>query len=274
MLLLCLGDDAGSLRDASLALPLMSHQPVSGTAVAPLAGFLSDAMSASARDGIESFAHGVGTIRNMTITTNPEWQQMALYALAGAVLLFLIFRIPRVGAVIRGLVSIALLALCLFILFQQAPFDPTLGRMSHYLGLDGQEVVGDEIRIPMARDGHFWAEVEINGTARRMLVDSGATVTAISEATANEAGIERDAKLVPVILQTANGTVRVETGTIEKLAVGAIEARNLKVVISPAIGNIDVLGMNFLSQLASWRVEGRTLILVPPAASGPASAKD
>ena len=89
-----------------------------------------------------------------------------------------------------------------------------------------------------------------------------------------EAGIARDANLVPVILQTANGTVRAETGTIETLAVGAIEARNLKVVISPAIGNIDVLGMNFLSQLASWRVEGRTLILVPPAASGPASAKD
>src|SRR3546814_4577440 len=46
---------------------------------------------------------------------------------------------------------------------------------------------------------------------------------------------------------------------------GGITARDLKVAISPALGDIDVLGMNFLSQLASWRVEGRTLI---PAAPG------
>ena len=37
-------------------------------------------------------------------------------------------------------------------------------------------------------------------------------------------------------------------------------------MISPALGTIDILGMNFLSQLASWRVEDRTLILVPRAA--------
>jgi aspartyl protease family protein len=35
------------------------------------------------------------------------------------------------------------------------------------------------------------------------------------------------------------------------------------VVTSPGLGNLDVLGMNFLSKLDSWRVEGRTLVLVP-----------
>src|SRR3546814_19468098 len=64
-------------------------------------------------------------------------------------------------------------------------------------------------------------------------------------------------------MRTANGTVRAETGVVDRLDLGGIEASNLKVVISPALGTIDVLGMNFLSQLASWRVEGRTLILIP-----------
>jgi len=43
----------------------------------------------------------------------------------------------------------------------------------------------------------------------------------------------------------------------------------LKAVISPALGPVDILGMNFLSQMESWRVEGRVLILTPkaPAAS-------
>jgi len=34
-------------------------------------------------------------------------------------------------------------------------------------------------------------------------------------------------------------------------------------VVSPAFGETNVLGMNFLSRLASWRVEENTLILVP-----------
>ncbi len=95
-------------------------------------------------------------------------------------------------------------------------------------------------------------------------------MTALSQETARAAGVEADATLLPLLMQTANGTVRAEPGTVDALAVGAIGARRLKVVISPALGNTDVLGMNFLSQLAAWRVEGRTLFLVPqPAAVDP-----
>src|SRR3546814_3443232 len=86
-----------------------------------------------------------------------------------------------------------------------------------------------------------------------MLVDSGATITALSERTAELASVDRSASLLPVIMRTANGTVRAETGVVDRLGLGSIEASNLKVVISPAPGTIDVLGMNFLSQPASWR---------------------
>ncbi len=204
----------------------------------------------------------------MPITTNPEWQQLAIYAVAGAVLLFVLFRIPYVGRLFRALFSVALLAFAIFLLFQQLPYDPNLGRVAGFLGLDGQEVTGGEVRIAMAADGHFWARVNVNGVERRMLVDSGATVTALSERTARLAGIESGASLMPIILRTANGAVRAETGTVERLGLGRIEARNLKVVISPSLGEIDILGMNFLSRLESWRVEGRTLILVPAGATG------
>ncbi len=206
----------------------------------------------------------------MPITTNPEWQQMALYAGAAALVLLLLFNLPYVGRALRALFSFALLAFALFIVFQQAPFDPDLARVSRSLGVDGQQVVGDEVQIRLARDGHFWAEVEINGVARRMLIDSGATVTALSQATADAADVERDMGGLPVMMRTANGTVRAETGTIDRLGIGGIEATALKVVISPALGNIDVLGMNFLSQLAGWRVEDNVLILRPRAADTPA----
>jgi aspartyl protease family protein len=197
------------------------------------------------------------------LTTKIPVETLAIYAVGAALILVILFKLPYVGRALRGLFSFALLAFGIFLVLQHAPFDPNLSRITSSLGLDRQQVVGDEVRIPMARDGHFWAEVQINGTRRRMLVDSGATVTALSPATAAAAGIEADATLVPLLMKTANGTVRAEAGTVETLTIGAIEAQNLKVVISPGLGDTDVLGMNFLSELAAWRVEGRRLILEP-----------
>lgn len=207
----------------------------------------------------------------MPVEINPEWQQLALYAVGAAFLLILLFRVPFVGRLLRFAFSLAILAFCIFLLVQQAPYQPVLAGFADRLGLDGQEVSGGEVRIRMSADGHFWARARLNGVERRLLVDSGATMTAISEESAAAAGVDGDAGLVPVVLKTANGLAHARTGTIEKLEVGTITARHLKIVVAPALGNHGVLGMNFLSKLKSWRVEGRTLILVPEgteAASG------
>jgi aspartyl protease family protein len=199
----------------------------------------------------------------MPLTADPDWTRLALYAVGGALLLMLVFRLPVVGRLLRFAFSLGLLALALFVLVRQAPYRPQLGRVAERLGLDPQEVSGGEVRIRMAADGHFWADATINGVRRRMLIDSGATVTAISEATAAAAAVKSASMPVPVVLQTANGMVPAKAGSVGELRLGNIVARDLKVVVSPAFGDMEVIGMNFLSKLASWRVEGRTLILVP-----------
>ena len=196
-------------------------------------------------------------------TTGYDWQQLAIYALVAAVIIMLLQRIPVIGGLIRAAISVALLAFLIFILLQQAPYQPTLSGFAQKLGLDNQQVVGREVRVRMGSDGHFWVNATINGVDRRMLIDSGATVTAISQQTAERANVESGTGLTPVILRTANGMAPAETGSIDELRIGNIVARNLKVVTSPGLGNLDVIGMNFLSQLQSWRVEGRTLVLVP-----------
>ena len=196
-------------------------------------------------------------------TIAPEWQHLALLAGAAAVIILLLQRIPIVGRIIRFGFSAALLAFLIFVVLQQAPYQPWLARLTQSIGLDDQQVAGKELRVRMSPDGHFWVVASINGARRRMLIDSGATVTAISAATAREAGVDTRTGLTPVILRTANGATPAQTGAIDELRIGNIAARNLKVVTSPGLGNLDVLGMNFLSKLESWRVEGRTLILVP-----------
>jgi aspartyl protease family protein len=199
----------------------------------------------------------------MPTTISPEWQQMALYALGAALLLMLISRIPYVGRIVRFAVSLALLGFFIFLLMQQAPYQPQLAGVMGSLGLDRQEVVGREVRIRMSGDGHFWARAKLNGVERRMLIDSGATMTTISPKTAATAGVEASAGLAPILLRTANGVTKAETGTLEEMRLGPITARDLKIVVAPGLGDVDVIGMNFLSKLQSWRVEGRTLVLVP-----------
>ena len=196
-------------------------------------------------------------------TAFPEWQHLALYAVGAALIVMLLQRIPVIGRIIRFAISLGLFAFLIFILLQQAPYQPELSRLTAKLGLDDQQVSGRELRVKMAPDGHFWVIATINGVTARMLIDSGATVTAISQQTAHEASVETGSGIAPVMLRTANGVAPAKTGSIEELRVGNIVARNLRIVTAPGLGGLDVLGMNFLSRLDSWRVEGQTLILVP-----------
>lgn len=136
------------------------------------------------------------------------------------------------------------------------------GARTLFYGPD-QSVVGREVRIPMADDGHFWARATINGVDRVMLVDSGATVTALSTTTAAAARIDLDGMAPPAVVSTANGSVTGKSAAIATLKVGGITATDLPTIVAPEFGDQDVLGMNFLSRLKSWRVEGKTLILTP-----------
>jgi aspartyl protease family protein len=117
-----------------------------------------------------------------------------------------------------------------------------------------------ETRIRLAPDNHFWVEAELNGEPVRFLIDSGATTTSISRETAERTGVELRGGL-PVIVRTANGNVTAERGRAATLRIGEVEREDVAVHISDAFGDMNVLGMNFLSTLRSWGVEGRTLIL-------------
>ncbi|MDQ3483402.1 MAG: TIGR02281 family clan AA aspartic protease [Pseudomonadota bacterium] len=120
---------------------------------------------------------------------------------------------------------------------------------------------GQEIRIPMAIDGHFWVDATINGHKVKFLVDSGATMTTIDNQTARQAGVEVNPSANQIV-RTGNGLVRVSSARAAELRVGTIERDNFQMHVT-GNDNLHVLGMNFLSTLQRWGVEGRWLILVP-----------
>ncbi len=172
-------------------------------------------------------------------------------------------RVPFLRVLTMLAVWGGLIALLLFVVAQRGRFDPYLSRLASALQIGDQQVVGQEVRIRMSADGHFWADVRIGDVRRRMLIDSGATITAVSVATAAAAGLKVEQPMFPLLIQTANGQISADTATVGELRLGNVVARDLPVVVSGAFGETDVIGMNFLSRLDSWRVEGRMLVLVP-----------
>jgi aspartyl protease family protein len=125
-------------------------------------------------------------------------------------------------------------------------------------------VAGSETIIPVAADGHFWVEAEINGVAVEMLIDTGATMTGLSRPAAREAKVAASPDHLPQRVSTANGTILVVVGKAASLRFGNIAVRDLPVAIPRDFDDdTNVIGMNLLSQLASWRVEGDRLILTP-----------
>lgn len=120
---------------------------------------------------------------------------------------------------------------------------------------------GEMIRIPMAIDGHFWVSGEINGAPVKFLIDSGATMTTIGSETAARTGVAispgRDQ-----LVRTGNGIVRVSSAYADRLAIGPIERDGMRLHVAQG-EDLNVLGMNFLSSLDRWGVEGRWLVLQP-----------
>jgi aspartyl protease family protein len=120
---------------------------------------------------------------------------------------------------------------------------------------------GQETRIPMAIDGHFWVSAKLNGRDVKFLVDSGATTTTIGRKTASAAGVAISSRRDRFV-RTGNGMIRVASGRADELSVGGIVRRDVALEIADN-DDLNVLGMNYLSSLSRWGVEGRWLVLVP-----------
>lgn len=183
--------------------------------------------------------------------------------LVGWIGALLIKRKVPMGRYVRTGSTVVLVGVLVTVILQLSRFDPRLEVAVPQLGLPEQVVEGGETRIPMAADGHFWLRAELNGVPANFLVDTGATLTAVSSDLADRADLRARRGGLPIQIGTANGPVAAQVASSNELRFGNVSARGLDVVIVPTLGETNVVGMNLLSRLASWRVEGRTMILMP-----------
>lgn len=186
-----------------------------------------------------------------------------LAILAGWLGTMLIRRRMPLGRLLSFGSTLVLTGILLTVVVQLSHIDPRLDAVRSGLGADQQVVAGGETRIKLAPDGHYWINAEVNGEKARFLVDTGATLTAVSATLAERAGLEPRSSAIPVRIVTANGAVSADVTRIDTLSFGNVEASGIDAVIAPSLGETNVLGMNFLSRLEGWQVKNGTLILSP-----------
>lgn len=123
---------------------------------------------------------------------------------------------------------------------------------------DGRAIVTLRQRI----DGHFEANVEVNGRPIRAIVDTGATSTVLTAADAERTGFDPSVLVFNIPVSTANGTANAARIVADEVAVGGIVRRNLPLLVAESgrLGQ-SLLGMNFIGSLSGFDVRGDRLVL-------------
>jgi len=166
-------------------------------------------------------------------------------------------RLPLAKALKMALAWVAIFA-AMFVLFAFRSDFTAVGQRLKAEAFGSAIVEGSDVRIPIGEDGHFWVEAKVNGQPGQFLIDSGASVTTISRQLAKAASIADSGQ--QIVVNTANGPAPATQAYADRLDVATIRRDNFPIDINDR-DQTNVLGMNFLSSLKGWRVEGNYLVL-------------
>lgn len=117
-----------------------------------------------------------------------------------------------------------------------------------------------EVVIRRANDGHFYADMSINGTDMRLMADTGASVVALSVEDAENAGIDVDQLDFTIRMSTANGTALAARVKLDEVRIGQIVRQDVTAIVSRGLSQ-SLLGMNFFSSLSKFQIENDELLL-------------
>ena len=127
----------------------------------------------------------------------------------------------------------------------------------------GQPAHGSRsVELTAGSGGHFFARAEINGRAVEVMVDTGATMVALTYEDASRAGLSiRDSDFTQRV-STANGIARVAPVVLDRVEIDGVMVRNVSAAIAePGRLQTTLLGMSFLGKLRSVGMRSGRLVL-------------
>ena len=119
----------------------------------------------------------------------------------------------------------------------------------------------NEMVLRPGRGGHYYVTADVGQAEVRFLVDTGASLIALSADDAERIGLEPDSLDYNGVVQTANGTTRVAPVTLDEVRIGQMEVDRVEAIVSQAPMGMSLLGMSFLRRLEGYRVEDGNLVL-------------
>ena len=132
------------------------------------------------------------------------------------------------------------------------------------IGIDDEEVVQLKTISELKADarGHFVTRARIEGAGILVLVDTGASVVALSYEDAEAANLKPRGLTYDVPVATANGLAKAAKVTLRRVEVAGVTVRDVEGLIMPE-GAMEgtLLGMSFLSRLESFKIEDGVLTL-------------
>jgi aspartyl protease family protein len=107
-------------------------------------------------------------------------------------------------------------------------------------------------------DGHFYADAQVNGAPVRFMIDTGATIVALTRDDAQRAGIQFGSDRA--LVRGVGGPVEVIPVTIDRLAIGSLAATQVDAAVADDLG-VSLLGQSFLSRVGSVEIRGDRMVL-------------
>ena len=119
-----------------------------------------------------------------------------------------------------------------------------------------------QVALSANPEGHFVADAVIDGGRVTVMVDTGATMVALTGATARRLGLDPAQSAYRQRLSTANGVVMAARATLSEVRLGNVVLRDVAAVIVPGEAlPVDLLGMSFLSRLSKFEIADGQLVL-------------
>jgi len=110
--------------------------------------------------------------------------------------------------------------------------------------------------------GHYVVHPSIDNFRIQMLVDTGASLVALTARDARALGIQLSSADYKMPLSTANGTVRGARVNLREVRLGSILVRNVEAVVLPEGAlSMSLLGTSFLGKLRGYEVQTGRMVL-------------
>jgi aspartyl protease family protein len=126
--------------------------------------------------------------------------------------------------------------------------DASPGRRSHTIARDSR--------------GHFSTDGRVDGRRIGFMIDTGASVIALTESSAAQVGIRPSRSDYNAPVSTANGVVKGARARLASVDIGGLEVRDVEAMVLPDnVLSENLLGLSYLSRLRRFEYSGGKLML-------------